>query len=80
MLVSLIDSWLSLSADIVFIVSWFSDIDNTCQLINLLFTVVDYPMFNVWHHFFFYQFHYYQDNTYHNTNENPWLMKLTDQV
>lgn len=47
MLVSLIDSWLSLSADFVFIVSWFSDIDNTCQLINLLFTVVDYPMFNV---------------------------------
>lgn len=47
MLVSLIDSWLSLSADIVFNVSWFSDIDNTCQLINLLFTVVDYPMFNV---------------------------------
>lgn len=47
MLVSLIDSWLSLSADIVFIVSWFSDIDNTCQLINLLCTVVDYPMFNV---------------------------------
>lgn len=47
MLVSLIDSWLSLSADNVLIVSWFSDIDSTCQLINLLFTVVDYPMFKV---------------------------------
>lgn len=47
MLVFLIDSWLLLLVDIVFIVSWFFDIDNICQLINLLFIVVDYLMFNV---------------------------------
>lgn len=44
MLVSKNDSWLSLSPDSMLIVSWISDIVNTCQLIYLLFTVVDYPM------------------------------------
>lgn len=72
MLVSLIDSWLSLSADIVFNVSWFSDIDNTCQLINLLFTVVDYPMFNVRHHFFF------TNSTITKTTHIIILMKIHD--